>query len=190
MSTLIPSPRAGSRIQPAISLASVVTLPFISDALTLLLSTVGSRVALRLLSFFGSKPALSSEQTASTSRETDAFCRYSRRIWATSAMDGHSTMDMPPAGVSSSTILSEMRVLPVPQGRIILPRASPIGSPPLSERSCSPSRRTLVATASSCMADLVCRHSSPSGFGPPGLPGPPSSEAASACCCWRRSLVM
>ena len=174
MSTLIPSPRAGSRIQPAISLASVVTLPFISDALTLLLSTVGSRVALRLLSFFGSKPALSSEQTASTSRETDAFCRYSRRIWATSAMDGHSTMDSPPAGVSASMIRSEMRVLPVPQGRIIRPRASPWGNPPLSERACSLRMRTLFATASSCIFDLLCNPSSPSET---------VLAVAFACCC-------
>ena len=43
-----------SRIQSDISEGSVVTLPFTSVALTLLLSSVGSAAVFRVLSFLGS----------------------------------------------------------------------------------------------------------------------------------------
>ena len=82
-------------------------------------------------------------------------CRYSFRICATSAMEGQRTMDTSPDGVSSSTIRSEMRVLPVPHGRMILPRASPFGEPPLFESAWSRRRRTLAEIASRCIQDFA-----------------------------------
>ena len=50
----------------------------------------------------------------------------------------------------------EMRVLPVPQGSTIRPRAWPLGRPPESESTCSCRMRTELSIASSCMHDLVC----------------------------------
>ena len=94
-------------------------------------------------------------------------------------------MDSSPVGVSSSTMRSEMRVLPVPQGRMILPRAWPVGRPPLSDCSCSLRMRTLSAMASACMQDLDCRRSSPSG----SLQWGHSSSVNAPCCC-TRSLAM
>ena len=89
-------------------------------------------------------------------------------------MDGQSAIASSPGGVSSSTIRSEMRVLPVPHGRISLPRAWPAGSPPLSDSACSRSSRTLSDTASSCMLLRVWR------AGSAWAPGS-SSSAAAAC---------
>ena len=95
-------------------------------------------------------------------------------------------MESSPGGVSSSTIRREMRVFPVPQGRMILPRAWPTGSPPLSDCSCSLRMRTLSVTASFCMQVFVCLRSSPSGFG--WQCG--HSSLVDVVCCWSKSLVM
>ena len=94
-----------------------------------------------------------------------AFCRYSRRICATSAMEGHSTTDSPPGGDSSSTMRREMRVLPVPQGRMILPRAWPMGMPSASVSSWPLNLLTTELTASFCIQVLDCLRHSPSGLG-------------------------
>ena len=169
-------------IHRAISAGLVVTLPLTSAALTLLLSSVGSAAVLRELSFLGSYPAVSSEQTARARSPAAACCKYSRRICATRAMEGHSTMAMAPGGVSRSTMRREMRVLPVPQGRMILPRAWPTGRPPLSDWACSRRIRTLSATASSCIHCRVRRGAAPSGSGAaPGSQWGQGSGGAAAC---------
>ena len=86
---------------------------------------------------------------------TVVCCRYSRRICATNAIEGHNTTANSPCDASFSTMRSEIRVLPVPQGNMILPRACPAGNPAACRiRSCSRSIRTLSDTASFCMARL------------------------------------
>ena len=58
-----------------------------------------------------------------------------------------------------------MRVLPVPQGRMILPRAWPMGMPSRSVSSCPLNLLTAALTASFCMQVLDCLRHWPSGLG-------------------------
>ena len=69
---------------------------------------------------------------------------------------------------------------------MILPRAWPRGRPPLSVCACSLRMRTLWATTSSCMQDLVWILGSPSGFG--RQCGHSSRVKVCRCCC--RSMAM
>lgn len=175
--TLMPPGGPSERIQSAISAGSVVTCPFTAEAATLPVSRVGSLDKSRSSSLSASRPAVLSEHTASARRARVRCCMYSRRSCATSAMDGHSTTDTWSGWVSSSMIRNEMRVLPVPQGRMILPRACPRGLPPDSELAWSRRILTLAATASSCMADLDW------------CPLPLALASAEASICARRSAA-
>lgn len=114
------------RIHYAIWAGSVVTGPFTSDALTLLLFSVGSVAVFLDISFLGSYPAVSSEHTASVRISFSACCRYTRLIWATNAIEGHKSMDRCPPGVSPSTMRREILVLPVPHSRMICLELAPL----------------------------------------------------------------
>ncbi len=194
-------------IQSVIRVGSVVTWPLISDALTWLKSSVGSSFnASRWCSSAGLEtrpllpprpgsasappsarcPAVWSEHTDSDRIGWPAWIRYSRRSCATSAIDGHGTTAVSPASHSSSTIRSEMRVLPVPHGSTILPRARPLRLPPVVLSACARSVATLSESASSCMQDFERTAPGPASAAQWGQ----SPSVAEAAACASRSAVM
>ena len=73
-------------------------------------------------------------------------------------------MDNLPGSVSFSMMRREIRVLPVPHGRMIFPRDWPIGMPSASVSSWPLNLFTTVLTASFCMQVLDCLRHSPSGL--------------------------
>lgn len=124
-------------------------------------------------------PAVWSEHTDSDRIGWAPWTRYSRRNCATSAIDGHRTTAVSPAPHSSSTIRSDMRVLPVPHGSTILPRARPRGLPPVVLSTCARSVATLSETASSCMQDF--ERTAPGDASSAQCGQSPLTAAAAAC---------
>ena len=130
-------------------------------------------------------PAVWSEHTDSDRIGWAAWIRYSRRSCATSAIDGQSTTAVSPAPHSSSTTRSEIRVFPVPHGSTILPRARPLGLPPVVLSTCARSVATLSESASACMQDFERTAPEPASSAQCGQS--PSMAEASAWAC--RSAV-
>ncbi len=69
------------------------------------------------------RPTRTSEHTANGRMSTAALAIHSRRLWLSSWIDGTRKSTLLPSPASCSAILSEVKVLPVPQAMISLPRS-------------------------------------------------------------------